>query len=66
MLDRWKQLAVFLIVRHNDMTVKPVLNGRFVRTKDGLGAPVERPGYPKKFAREMLRLSNKNCLPAAD
>ena len=66
MLDRWKQLAVFLIVRHNDMTVKPVVNGRFVRTKDGLGAPVERPGYPKKFAREMLRLSNKNCLPAAD
>ena len=66
MLDRWKQLAVFLIVRHNDMTVKPVLNDRFVRTKDGLGAPVERPGYPKKFAREMLRLSNKNCLPAAD
>ena len=66
MLDRWKQLAVFLIVRHNDMTVKPVLNGRFVRTKDGLGAPVERPGYPKEFAREMLKLSNKNCLPAAD
>ena len=66
MLDRWKQLAVFLIVRHNDMSVKPVFNGRCVRTKDGLGAPVERPGYPKKFAREMLRLSNKNCLPAAD
>ena len=51
MLARWKQLAIYLIVKHNDMAVKPEENGRFTRTKHGLGAAVKRPGYPKPFAR---------------
>ena len=55
MLDRWKQLAVYLIVKYNDMTVKPESDGRFLRTKEGLGATVSRPGYPQKYAREMLK-----------
>ena len=46
MLARWKQLAVYLIVKYNDMSVKPDENGRFLRTKEGLGATVQRPGYP--------------------
>ncbi len=56
MLARWKQLAIFLIVRHNDMAVKPVdEQGRFVRNKEGLGATVKRPGYPLPFARRLVK-----------
>ena len=55
MLARWKQLAVYLIVKYNDMSVKPDENGRFLRTKEGLGATVQRPGYPEHVARQMLK-----------
>ena len=54
MLARWKQLAIYLIVKHNDMAEKPEENGRFTRTKHGLGAAVKRPGYPKPFARRLV------------
>ena len=60
MLARWKQLATYLIVKYNDMTSKPEdENGRFQRTPDGLGATVKRPGYPQRFARELIRLTGK-------
>ena len=55
MLARWKQLATYLIVKYNDMIVKPEENGRFTRTATGLGARVKRPGYPLPFARELIK-----------
>lgn len=56
MLARWQQLAFHLIVKYNDMIVKPEdADGRFIRTKEGLGAKVGRPGYPEKYARELIR-----------
>lgn len=55
MLDRWKQLAVYLIVKYNDMAVKPERNGVFLRTATGIGAKVERPGFPKAVAQELIR-----------
>ncbi len=55
MLERWKQLAFYLVVKYNDMAVKPEENGRFTRTKYGLGAAVKRPGFPASFAREMIK-----------
>ena len=56
MLARWKQLATYLIVKYNDMTSKPEdEHGRFLRTPNGLGATVKRPGYPQRFARELIR-----------
>lgn len=57
MLDSWNKLAVYLIVKYNDMAVKPEANGKFKRTKTGLGATVARPGYPEGFAREMYRIN---------
>jgi hypothetical protein len=55
MLDRWNQLARYLIVKYNDMVVKPEQDGRFQRTPHGLGARVKRPGYTEPFARELIR-----------
>lgn len=60
MLTEWKNLATLLIVRYNDMTIKKMENGEYLRTKDGLIQPVERPGYPKEYARRMHKLSPKN------
>lgn len=54
MLSRWKQLAIYLIVKYNDMAVKPEENGHFKRTPEGIGAPVQRPGYPHAFAKKYV------------
>jgi dipeptidase len=55
MLARWKQLAIYLVVKYNDMAVKPEENGRFTRSKYGQGATVKRPGYPVPFARALVK-----------
>ena len=56
MLARWKQLATYLIVRYNDMAVKPVnADGTFKRTSTGLGARVERPGYTDAARRALVK-----------
>ena len=55
MLDCWRKLATYLIVKYNDMIVKPEENGHFKRTPEGLGARVKREGFPKPYARELIR-----------
>ena len=55
MLARWKQLAFYLVVKYNDMAVKPEENGHFKRTPYGLGAKVKRPGYSAGFARKLVK-----------
>ena len=55
MLARWKQLAFYLIVKYNDMTVKPEKNGKFERTPEGIGATVARPGYSEPFKKALVK-----------
>ena len=56
MLTRWKQLFQFMVVKYNDMIIKPTdKDGNFVRTKEGLGARPVRPGYPEKYAKELIK-----------
>ena len=55
MLHHWKNLAVRLIVKFNDMTVKPEKDGVFVRTPEGTGAAVKRPGFSNAFARKLIK-----------
>ncbi len=55
MLARWQQLAQYLIVKYNDMILKPEENGQFTRTKHGLGSRPVRPGYPEKFGRQLVK-----------
>lgn len=54
MLSRWKDLAFYLIVKYNDMIVKPDVNGQFQRTPEGLGANVSRPGFPESFRKRLV------------
>lgn len=55
MLDRWKQLATYLIVKYNDMIVKPDNNGVFSTTPEGIGVTVERPGYPESYRQRLVK-----------
>lgn len=55
MLECWRNLATYLIVKYNDMAIKPEKNGKFQRTPEGLGADVVRPGYSDKVARELIK-----------
>lgn len=57
MIDRWRQLGTYLIVKYNDMAIRPDEDGRFIRTETGLGATVERPGFPENVAREIVKSS---------
>lgn len=49
MLQTWKDLTLYLAVKYNDMAERPVdANGKFLRSKYGLGATVKRPGMPER------------------
>jgi dipeptidase len=64
MLARWKKLAFYLVVKYNDMVVKPEENGHFKRTENGLGATVKRPGFPTPYARQLIRQTgNRYVVP---
>ncbi len=62
MLQRWKHLAIYLIVKYNDMAIKPEKDGKFLRTSTGIGVPVERPGFPENTAREIIELTGDRYL----
>ena len=56
MLGRWNQLFEFMVVKYNDMIIKPTdKNGAFKKTPYGLGATPVRPGYPEKFAKQLVK-----------
>ena len=55
MITRWRQLAIHLIVKFNDMAVKPEKDGKFLRTATGLGERVKRTGYSDYFKRELVK-----------
>ena len=68
MIARWQQLAFYLIVKFNDMVEKPTdANGTFERTPYGHGARVVRPGFPEKYARELLKMTgDKYIVPVEE
>ena len=62
MIERWRQLAYFLIVKYNDMAIKPTEGTQFKRSPYGKGARLMRPGYDKSFARELIRQTGDKFL----
>ena len=63
MLARWNQLFEFMVVKYNDMIIKPTdKNGNFEKTPYGLGATPVRPGYPEKFAKQLVKQSGDKFL----
>lgn len=48
MLAQWKNLAIRIIVKYNDMGVKQEKNGKIIQK-------TMRPGYPESFARKLVK-----------
>ena len=66
MIARWKKLAYHLIVKYNDMVVRPENeDGTFKRNQYGGGARVQRPGYPERYARELIKQTGTDLLVPA-
>ncbi|MDR4930750.1 dipeptidase [Segatella bryantii] len=55
MLSDWKKMAYYMIVKYNDMVVKPEENGAFKMTKEGIAAPTIRLGFSKSYFREVIK-----------
>ena len=53
MINRWNKLAYDLIVKYNDMAVKPEKDGKFELTPSGFAARPQRPGMSQN-ARKAL------------
>ena len=62
MLESWKKLGEYLIVKYNDQAVKPEKDGKFTRTPDGLGTPPSRPGFPEKFKETIVKTTGDKYL----
>ena len=54
MMDEWRQLATYLIVKFNDMAVKPEKDGKFERTATGWGARPSRPGMSQAARKALI------------
>lgn len=66
-LAEWKKFGEYIIVKYNDLVVKPEKNGKFERTSTGLGATVKRPGYPEEYKKELIeQTGNKYLIPVAE
>lgn len=55
MLNLWKELGEYLIVKYNDQTVKPEENGHFLCTPDNLGERPLRPGFDERYKEIIIR-----------
>lgn len=62
MLARWKELGEYLIVKYNDIAVKPEKDGQFEKTADGLGAPPIRNGYDEPYRRVIVNETGERYL----
>ena len=62
LLDTWKQLGTFLVVKYNDGVVRRTKNGKFERNSIGQPAGVERPGYPEDYLKEYVRQTGDRYL----
>ena len=65
MLARWKELAIYLIVKFNDGIVREEENGRYKMSKTGFHPVTTRPGYPAKIAKKLVESTgDKFAIPA--
>lgn len=66
MLAEWRNLATYLIVKYNDMAVKPEKDGKFELSEYGIGATVQRPGYTDRVRRAIKKqMGDRYRIPVA-
>lgn len=70
MMQQWTELFQYLVVRHNDMAVKKIvedgmnkpLNQRFKKTEHGFAEAPERPGYPESYRKAIVEKEGEKYL----
>lgn len=62
MISRWRQLAYYLIVKYNDMIIKPEKDGKFEITSTGWGAKPERPGMSQNARKALIEQTGDKFL----
>ena len=62
MMEQWQQLFQRIIVKYNDMAIKPEKDGQFLKTPGGDHVPLIRTGYPDRFRRAILRETGNHYL----
>jgi hypothetical protein len=65
MLNEWKKLGEYIIVKYNDMVVKKETNGKYDLTPDGIAVPPQRDGFPTKYRKEIIeKTGDKYLIPS--
>ena len=62
MMDRWRQLFERLIVKYNDMAIKPEENGQYKKTAGGDHVPLIRTGYPERYRKAIVDATGNRYL----
>jgi len=66
MMDRWRQLFERIIVKYNDMAIKPEQDGQYKRTVGGEHVPLTRVGYPERYRRVIVDATKDRYLAPAE
>lgn len=67
MLKKWKELGEHMIVKFNDMAVKPQTStGKYKMTPDGLAAPPQRPGFSDQYKKTIIQTTGDKYLVPAE
>lgn len=65
--QEWMQLGQYMIVKYNDMVVKKCdADGNLIKPTPGNPASPERPGYPEKFLRKVIKETGDRYLYPED
>lgn len=70
MMQQWTELFQYLVLRHNDMALKKVVDGgvnvpigkRFKKTEHGLAEAPDRPGYPEAYRKAIVEKEGEKYL----
>ncbi|MBO4907322.1 MAG: C69 family dipeptidase [Bacteroidaceae bacterium] len=62
MMIQWQQLFERLIVKYNDICIKPEDNGQYLRTSGGDHVPVQRPGFNEPYRRAIVNATGDRYL----
>ena len=62
MMQRWRELAMRIIVKYNDMTEKVERDGQYLKTPGGDPVSVIRPGYPQRYRQAVIHATGDRYL----
>ena len=55
MMEQWKALGAFLMVKYTDGNIKRERNGKFIDNGWGVPEDIQTPGYSDKFYRDIIK-----------